>query len=126
VISEKKINGLAATAAPQFRLRRDAPATLGVLQYRHDYGRKAMVVLYVAGKQVGTLNDNTDLLQKLVEAGETVEFRTDGGKQLGSYRPKAEPICPWEPDLTKEEIDRRVRESKRSSLDEILKRLGAE
>jgi hypothetical protein len=85
-----------------------------------------MVMLYVAGKQVGPVNENTDLLQRLVEAGETVEFRTDGGKELGQYRPNKERLCPWEPDLTKEEIDRRVRESKRASLDEILKRLGAE
>lgn len=85
-----------------------------------------MVVLYVAGKQVGTLDENPDLLRRLVEAGETVEFRTDSGKELGAFRPKKEPICPWEPELTREEIDRRCRESNRSNLDDILKRLGAE
>lgn len=34
-------------------------------------------------------------------------------------------LCPWDPGLTREEIDRRVRESKRSSLDEVLSRLEA-
>lgn len=85
-----------------------------------------MVVLYVRGQSVGPLDDNIDVLKRLVETGETVEFRTDGGKELGAFRPTAEPICPWEPDLTHEELDRRVRAGGGRSLKDILKRLGAE
>ena len=54
-----------------------------------------MVVLYVAGKQVGTLDENPDVLRKLVEAGETVEFRTDGGRNSERTCRKKGPICPW-------------------------------
>jgi hypothetical protein len=83
-----------------------------------------MVMLYVGGKPVGNLNENPDVLRELVEAGQVVEFRTEGGKELGSYLPKAEPLCPWEPDLTREEIDRRCRQPGRP-LSQILERLGA-
>lgn len=88
-----------------------------------------MVVLYVRGNRVGTVEQDPQLLARLIESGEPVEFRTDTGKNLGMVvrdGGRAGPICPWEPDLTREEIDRRCRESKRSSLSDILKRLGAE
>jgi hypothetical protein len=88
-----------------------------------------MVVLYVRGARVGTVEQDAQLLARLIESGEPVEFRTDTGRNLGKVVHEAngaEPPCPWEPDLTREEVDRRVRESKRSSLGDILKRLGAE
>jgi hypothetical protein len=87
-----------------------------------------MVVLYVRGARVGTLDQDPQLLTRLVESGEPVEFRTDTGKNLGKFVPEAngvEPICPWEPDLTREEIERRCRQPGKP-LSEILKRLGAE
>ena len=84
-----------------------------------------MVRLYVGGQQVGTLDENPDVLRKLVEAGETVEFRTEGGRGLGTFQPKTEPICPCEPELTKAEIDRRCLKPGKT-LAEILERLGAE
>ena len=66
-----------------------------------------MVMLFVRGKPVGTLEQNTDVLRQLVEAGETVEFRTEAGRGLGKFLPNT-PICPWEPDLTTEDIERRA------------------
>jgi hypothetical protein len=83
-----------------------------------------MVGLYVNGAKVGTLDENPDVLKQLVESGKSVEFRNDSGTELGTFLPKAETLCGWETDLTREEIDRRVKESKRSSLNEILSRLG--
>lgn len=84
-----------------------------------------MVGLYVDGTKVGALADAEKVLAGLVGQKKTVEVRNEAsGWTLGTLTP--EPLCPWEPDLTREEIDRRCRESKRSSLDDILKRLGAE
>jgi hypothetical protein len=77
-----------------------------------------MVAMYVNGAKVGTLDENPDLLKQLVESGHLVEFRSDNGTELGTFLPKAGTICG-------EEIDRRVKESKRSSLNEILTRLRA-
>lgn len=85
-----------------------------------------MVMLYVGGKPVGTLNENPDLLQRLVEAGETVEFRTEAGRGLGRFVPGREPICPWEPDLTPQELDRRAAEPGGMTLAEFWKKMGAE
>lgn len=87
-----------------------------------------MVVLYVRGARVGTVEQDPQLLARLIESGEPVEFRTDTGRSLGKLvhevdRP-AEPICPWEPDLTREEIDRRIKEGG-TSLAEFWRRVGA-
>jgi len=84
-----------------------------------------MVVLYVSGEKVGTLDENPGVLKQLVESGQLIEFRSDSGIELGTFLPKVGSVCGWETGLTREEIDRRVRESKRSSLDEILTRLKA-
>jgi hypothetical protein len=84
-----------------------------------------MVAMFVNGAKVGTLDENPDLLKQLVESGHLVEFRSDNGTELGTFLPKTGTICGWEAGLTREEIDRRVKESKRSSLSEILTRLGA-
>jgi hypothetical protein len=84
-----------------------------------------MVVLYVNGAKVGTLDENPDVLKQLVESGQSFEFRSDNGTELGAFLPKAAAVCEWESGLTREEIDRRVKESKRSSLNDILKRLVA-
>jgi len=82
-----------------------------------------MVALYVNGTKVGTVDENPDVLKQLVEAGQSFEFRSDNGTELGAFLPKVAAVCEWESGLTREEIDRRVKESKRSSLNDILKRL---
>lgn len=83
-----------------------------------------MVVMYVRGQRVGPMTSLEEVV-RLMESGESIEFRSEAGREFGRFVP-TEPPVPWEPDLTKEEIDRRCRESKRSSLSDILKRLGAE
>jgi hypothetical protein len=69
-----------------------------------------------------------DLAAALAPATGPVDLRTQSGRKLGRYTPgdKPEPPIPWEPDVTREEIDRRIRESKGHTLSDIWKRLGAE
>jgi hypothetical protein len=83
-----------------------------------------MVVLYVNGTKVGTLDENPDVLKQLIESGQLVEFRTESGTELGTFVPQAGTACCWEPGLSREEIDRRVRVSRRSNLNDNLSRLG--
>jgi hypothetical protein len=86
-----------------------------------------MVLLYVRGARVGTVEQDPQLLARLIESGEPVEFRTDTGKNLAKvvHEPdRAEPLCPWEPDLTREEVERRCQEPG-TSLDEFWRKMGA-
>jgi len=83
-----------------------------------------MVARYVNGSRVGSLSDLESLLPKLNGKSGVVELRDVGsGRKLATVTP--EPICPWEPDLTREEIDRRC-ESPGKPLVQVLERLGAE
>ncbi len=84
-----------------------------------------MVALYVDGQRVGTLAEVADTLPTFLGSDKAVELRDDAsGRKLATVTP--EPICPWEPTLTKEEIDRRVARGVGKPLAEILERLGAE
>ena len=69
-----------------------------------------------------------DLAAALAPANGPVDLRTQSGRKLGRFTPgdKSEPPIPWEPDVTREEIDRRIRESKGSTLSDIWKRLGVQ
>lgn len=53
---------------------------------------------------------------KLVGANGRVEVRDEAGELLGDFIPKtpAEPLVPWDPSITKEELDRRAREPGRT------------
>ncbi|MBA4067141.1 MAG: hypothetical protein C0501_26235 [Isosphaera sp.] len=84
-----------------------------------------MVALYVAGNKVGTAADWEKLLPDFAAWRVVVEFRDDAGRPMGKFVPP-EPICPWEPNLTKEEIDRRVAAGGGMSLAEFWKRMGVE
>jgi hypothetical protein len=84
-----------------------------------------MVALYVRGQKVGTLAEAERLIPQLAAQREVVEFRDESGKRIGQFTPDSQPLCPWEPDLTREEIDRRCTRTGKP-LSEILKRLGAE
>jgi hypothetical protein len=78
-----------------------------------------MLALYLNGVKVGTLDENPDVLKQLIESGQPVEFRSDNGTELGAFLPKIEEV-----ELTPEQIDRKARESKRTSINDILARLG--
>src|SRR5437899_478771 len=86
-----------------------------------------MVVLYVRGNRVGTVEQDPQLLARLIESGEPVEFRTDTGRNLGKVvldSGRVEPICPWEPDLTEEEIERQIQEPGGMTLAEFWRQMG--
>lgn len=86
-------------------------------------GEQNMVALYVDGQKVGTLADAERVIPELIRQSKTVELRDDtSGRKLGAVSP--EPICPWEPGLTKEEIRRRIGEPGGMPLAEFLQKMG--
>ena len=73
-----------------------------------------MVTLYVGGQKVGTLADAGKVIAEFIARNHPVEFRDDAGEVVGTFIPKPppappEPLIPWEPDVTRDEIERRVR-----------------
>ncbi len=79
-----------------------------------------MVALYVNGAKVGTLADAERLLPELIGQSKTVELRDEPtGRRIGSVTP--EPLCPWDPTLTREEIQRRIEEPAGMTLAEFRK-----
>jgi hypothetical protein len=50
-----------------------------------------------------------------------VEIRAKSGRKLGEFVP--EPLVPWDPSITQEELDRRMKEPG-ESLAEFWKRMG--
>ena len=67
-----------------------------------------MIVLYVNGTKVGTLDENPDVLKQLIESGQLVEFRSDSGTELGAFVPRVGSGDEGETGLTAKEIDWRV------------------
>lgn len=72
-----------------------------------------MVTLYVAGEPVGTLADAEKVIAENLARNSPVEFRDETGEVVGRFLPAqkpnpAEPLVPWDPSITREEIDRRL------------------
>jgi hypothetical protein len=65
---------------------------------------------------------------KLLQVAGRAEIRDESGELLGDFIPKtaAEPLVPWDPSITKEELDRRAKSARGRSLSEVLKGLGIE
>lgn len=84
-----------------------------------------MVMLYVGGHMMGRLPQDADVFTRLVAAGERVELRDETGKRVARVMPDNEPIVPWDPSITREEIERRMAEPG-LTFDEVKKRLGWE
>jgi len=84
-----------------------------------------MVVLYVGGKKVGTWLESEQRVQEYAASNQEVELRDDTGKVLGRFVP-AEPLCPWNPNLTRESLDRLSAEGGGVPLAEFWKRMGVE
>ncbi len=82
-----------------------------------------MVVLYVGGKEVGTLADLERVLPALAP-DQTVEFRNEGGTRLGVFTPEADDPD-WVKAITPEETARRMAEPG-FTFEEMKARLGWE
>jgi hypothetical protein len=89
-----------------------------------------MVALYVGGQKVGTLADAEKLIPEFLARNQWVELRDDQGHSIGTINPTPspdpnEPLVPWDPTITREEIERRMAEPG-FTFDEVKKRLGWE
>lgn len=87
-----------------------------------------MIELYVAGKRVGTLADAETLFPQLIARNEKVELRDANGNAVGTLHPSpppgpGEPLIPWDPTITREELERRAGEPG-YTFDEVRKMLG--
>ncbi len=84
-----------------------------------------MVMLYVGGHYVGRLSDDPDALARFARTGQRVELRDEDGNQLGKFIPTNEPLVPWDPSITQEDLDR-ILAGPFFTYDEIRKRMGWE
>ena len=88
-----------------------------------------MVTLYADGKLIAWA-DAEKLVPDCIARNQRVELRNDAGLQVGLITPTPapnpnEPLIPWEPNVTREEIDRRLAEPG-LSFEEVKQRLGWE
>ena len=67
-----------------------------------------------------------ELANVLERATGPVEFRATSGRKLGRFipEPAAEPPVPWDPSITREDLDRRANEESGGPLAEFWKRMG--
>ncbi|MBX9624672.1 MAG: hypothetical protein K2X82_12765 [Gemmataceae bacterium] len=87
-----------------------------------------MVTLYVAGEPVGTLADAEKVIAENLARNYPVEFRDEAGEVVGRFLPvqkpgPAEPLVPWDPSITKEDLDR-IAAGPGYTFDEVRKMLG--
>lgn len=82
-----------------------------------------MVTLYVGGQKVAWAD--AEKLFAETAPKQPIEFRDENGRVLATTVPGAEPLIPWEPDVTKEELDGRTAEPG-LTFEEVKKRLGWE
>jgi hypothetical protein len=83
-----------------------------------------MIGLYVDGAKVGTLADAERLIPALIGSAKIVELRDEAnGQRVGTLMPEA--LCPWEPELTRAEIQRRIDEPGGMSLAEFRRQMGS-
>jgi hypothetical protein len=97
----------------------------GIIRVEEDY---LMVRLFVAGNPVGTLADAEKIIAEVIARNQPIEFRDDSGELVGTFTPRqpslpTEPLVPWDPSITQEELDRRASEPG-FSIEEVRKRLG--
>ncbi|QJW95651.1 hypothetical protein FTUN_3205 [Frigoriglobus tundricola] len=83
----------------------------------------------MAGQPVGTLADAEKLIAEFFCRDQSIEFRDDAGELVGTFTPKPpvlpppDPLVPWDPSITRKELDRRASEPG-FSIEEARERLG--
>lgn len=87
-----------------------------------------MIALYVGGQKVGTLADAETLIPELIAKNQNVELRDENGNSVGKLYPSPplgpnEPLVPWDPAITQEELERRAGEPG-YTFEEVRKMLG--
>jgi hypothetical protein len=87
-----------------------------------------MVKLYVDGMLVGTLADAERVIPELLARNRRVELRDESGAAVGTLLPSTsppagEPLVPWDPTITREELERRAA-APGYPIDEVRKMLG--
>jgi hypothetical protein len=84
-----------------------------------------MVAVYVDGQKVGTLADAERLLPELAARGKSAELRDEAtGRRVATVTPDPESLVPWDPTITKEELDRRAAGPGGMTLAEFWKQMG--
>lgn len=83
-----------------------------------------MVTLCIAGQMVGTWADAEKAFAASART-EVIEFRDEQGRVIATSVPGVAPIIPWEPKVTREEIEQRKTEPG-LAFEEVKKRLGWE
>ena len=84
------------------------------------------MTLYAKGQKIGNWADSETLVSELQSDPREFELRNETGILIGRLIPASEPICPWEPELSKEEIERRIAAGGGMSLADFWKKMGAE
>jgi hypothetical protein len=85
-----------------------------------------MVAMLVNGREVGTLEDAVRAIREAAAGNRDVEFREADGRMIGAFAPRpAESLVPWDPSITREELDRRLA-GPGLEWDEAKKRMGWE
>ena len=81
-----------------------------------------MVSIFVDGKKVGSWAEAEAAFAAAART-QSVEFRDESGSVIATSIPAAEPIIPWEPTATRQEIERRKREPG-LTFEEVKQRQG--
>ena len=86
-----------------------------------------MVMLYADGKPIAWA-DAERVVPECIARNQRVELRNDAGLQVGLITPTAAPdptapLVPWDPSITREELERRM-DGEFHTIDEVRKRLG--
>ena len=81
-----------------------------------------MIGLFVDGKQISTITVGDEALAQSLTGNKIVEARGSDGKTMARYT-LAEPLVPWDPNFTLEELDRRAAEPS-YTFEEMKERLG--
>lgn len=84
-----------------------------------------MITMHVDGEQVGTTADLDRMLPEFARTRVEVQLRDTAGVMLARIVPAA-PICPWDPSITREELDRRSTAGGGIPLSDFWKRMGVE
>ena len=83
-----------------------------------------MITFHVNGQQIGSLPSGDEVLSQLATCKEVVEVRNSQGETLGRFIAGKEPLVPWDPTLTAEELHRRAKAPGGMKLADFWKKMG--